>query len=329
MQSAAIAEAKDAYLADGWNDVIVLDVGEYFPSYEYVETAKEDGGKVYVVIAHSGEVTFYEGQLSRKDIRARERAASKGEDPASDRPELTKAMQAYLDLHRHTAVRCDLLTQPGMALRLAVAQMIAGSELWSIQADPQKTPSDAIAASVQDNTAQAAFEAKRAEIAALLGVEAPDSITPRTGDWGVLRDLHALFAKLMTLSDDEVQRVLTYVVAETLTVGSPMVEALGVRLGTDLSQHWSPDETFFDLLRDKQAINAMLREIGGKAAADGNVTATAKAQKDIIKAFMDGTRTGGKPDWHPRYAAFPMRSYTKRGGLSAIDNWTAVKSHHA
>ena len=70
-QNIAIAEAKEEYLADGWSEVIVLDIGEYFPSYEYVDTAKEDGGKVYIAVSYNGEVTPYEGQLSRKDIRAR------------------------------------------------------------------------------------------------------------------------------------------------------------------------------------------------------------------------------------------------------------------
>jgi len=67
-QNAAIAGAKARYLAEGWAEVIVLDVGTYFPSYDYVDIDKERGGKVDVSIAHDGEVTFYEGQLSRKGM---------------------------------------------------------------------------------------------------------------------------------------------------------------------------------------------------------------------------------------------------------------------
>ncbi|MEM6477365.1 MAG: ParB/RepB/Spo0J family partition protein, partial [Pseudomonadota bacterium] len=114
LQNHAIADAKTAYLAEGWADVIVLDIGEYVPSYDYVETAMEDGGKVYIHIAHNGEVTFYEGRLSRKEIKARERAKAAGAGTeTAGRPELTKAMQRYLDLHRHAAVRHDLLAEPG------------------------------------------------------------------------------------------------------------------------------------------------------------------------------------------------------------------------
>ncbi|MEM9146197.1 MAG: hypothetical protein AAGC57_08355 [Pseudomonadota bacterium] len=132
----------------------------------------------------------------------------------------------------------------------------------------------------------------------------------------------------MTLDDETVLRILAFVTAETLACGSAMVEALGVRLGTDMAKHWSPDETFLDLLRDKEAINAMLREVAGKRVADANATATAKVQKGIVRDCLDGTRKGGKSDWQPRYMAFPMRAYTKRGGLRAVEGWTAVKSSH-
>ncbi|MEM0987356.1 MAG: ParB/RepB/Spo0J family partition protein [Pseudomonadota bacterium] len=329
LQSQAIAEARDAYLADGWVDVIVLEIGEHFPSYDYVDTPKENGGKVYVHIAHNGEVTFYEGQLSRQEARARDKARASGDEvKTTDRPELTKAMQRYLDLHRHAAVRCDLLDNPGIALRLAVSQAIAGSELWSVSAEAQKAPSEAITESLADNAAEESFREERAKVAELLGIETNATFVPRQDDWSVSRDLHGIFAKLVTLTDDDVMRVLAFVVAETLAAGTPMVDALGIMLGTDMSKSWQPDETFFDLLRDKEAINAMLREIGGKRVADSNVTETAKTQKGIIHDYLSGTREGGKQDWHPRYAAFPMKAYTKRSGIAAIDNWKAVKKNH-
>ena len=71
LQNTAIASAKDAYLADGWQDVIVLDIGDYFASYEYVDTAKEDCGKVYVRVSNDGE------EIGRASCR--ERVSSPGE----------------------------------------------------------------------------------------------------------------------------------------------------------------------------------------------------------------------------------------------------------
>ncbi|MEL6486417.1 MAG: hypothetical protein AAFQ13_04640 [Pseudomonadota bacterium] len=80
-----------------------------------------------------------------------------------------------------------------------------------------------------------------------------------------------------------------------------------------------PDDAFFDLLRDKQVINAMLAETAGEDVAKGNLTATAKVQKGIIQDVLSGKRTSGNPDWTPRYMAFPMSAYTDRGGIRAID----------
>ena len=327
-QNVAIADAKARYLADGWTDVIILDVGDYFPSYEYVDTAKEDGGKVYVRIAQNGEVTFYEGQLSRKAVKAKEKATDGAGTDTSQKPELTKAMQNYLDLHRHSAVRAELLSHQGVALRLAVAQIIAGSDLWAIHADAQKANSEAIADSLASNKAEVQFDEERQSVLALLGLDGEETVTLKKGDWDKFRDIHTVFAQLVSLEDSDVTRILTFVVAETLPCGSAMVEGLGNKLNVDTAQSWSPDQAFFDLLRDKQAINAMLKGIGGKAAADGNVSATAKVQKGIIQDYLNGTRTGGKEDWHPHYMAFPMSAYTKRGGIAAMESWNAVKIHY-
>ncbi|MBM1556229.1 ParB/RepB/Spo0J family partition protein [Sulfitobacter mediterraneus] len=330
-RNVAIAEAKTRYLTEGWSDVIVLDVGEYFPAYDYVDTAKDDGGKVYVRIAEDGEVTFYEGQLSRKDIKARDKANDTPDtDVAPQKPELTKAMQNYLDLHRHSATRTKLLSHQGVALRLAVAQIIAGSDLWAVKADPQKAANESIAESLTANTAETLFSEERLAVMALLELtnDNDETIVPRKDDWQVTRDVHAIFAKLTALADEDVTRILTFVVAETLPSGSAMVEGLGSKLDVEMGDHWSPDQTFFDLFRDKQAINGMLKEVGGKATADAHIASTAKVQKKIIQDYLDGTRKGGKKDWHPRYMAFPMATYTKRGGISAVENGKTVKAHY-
>ncbi|MEP5730825.1 MAG: hypothetical protein ABJL67_15815 [Sulfitobacter sp.] len=330
-QNTAIAEAKEAYLVDGWSEVIILDVGEYFPAYEYVGTAKDNGGKVYVRIAEDGEVTFYEGQLSRKDIKARNKAnESPDASETPQKPELTKAMQNYLDLHRHSAVRTELLSHQGLALRLAVAQIIAGSNLWAVKADPQKVATDAIADSLTTNKAENLFGEERKAVMALLELtnDNDETVVPRKDDWQVTRDAHVIFATLTALAEEDVTRILTFVVAETLPCGSAMVEGLGAKLDVDLSDHWSADQTFFDLFRDKQAINGMLKEVGGKTTADAHVASTAKVQKKIIQDYLDGTRKGGKKYWHPRYMAFPMATYTKRGGIDAVEKGKAVKAHY-
>lgn len=331
LQNKAIAKAKEGYLADGWSDVAVLDIGVYWSSWEYVATAKEDGGRVYIQIAHNGEVSFHEGFLTEKEAKRKSQAKKGEEDAPAQKPELTKPMQNYLALHRHSAVRADLLRFPDIALRLMVAQVIAGSDLWSVQADAQKAATDAIRESLAANKPERAFAEERKRIRALLGIEAgeAETLVPRKEDWGRIPDLHAIFAKLIALDEKDVMAVLTFAVAETLPSGSALVEALGMMLGTDMAKRWMPDETFLDLLRDKEAINACLKEVAGKASADAHLSSTAKVQKKIISDCLDGTRTSGKKDWQPRYMAFPMRGYTKRGGIAAIDDWKTVRKHYA
>lgn len=332
LQNTAIAEAKERYIAKGWNDVVLLEVGAYWSSWEYSEVSKKKGGKIYVDISNDGEVTFHEGFLTSKEVKQREKA-SNGEDAEKpiERPELTKVMQNYLDLHRHAAVRAELLNHAGIALRLAVAQIIAGSDLWRVQAEPQKANSEAIAESLAANKAEDWLAVERQAIQKLLGNtdKAHDTVVPLATDYGRSNDIAVIFAKLIALDDQSVNRILTFIVAEALPVGNGIVEALGSILNVDMSEVWQVDEAFFALLRDKEAISAMLKQVGSKQVADAHITSTAKMQKKMIADYLDGTRKPHKKDWQPRYMDFPMRSYTKRSSLDAIDNWKAVKKHFA
>lgn len=120
----------------------------------------------------------------------------------------------------------------------------------------------------------------------------------------------AVFARLLRLTDKQVSRVAAFVMAETLAAGSAVVEALGVHLKADPAKDWTPDDAFFDLVRDKATVNAMLAEVCGKAVADANVAERAKVQKQIIKDALAGS--GGRAKvtgWLPGCLAFPFRDY--------------------
>lgn len=324
-QNTAIAATKDACLAEGWGEVIVLDIGERFASWEYVDTDKGDGGKVYVSVAHNGEVTVSKGQLSRKDIKARDKAKA-GEVATPAKPEITKAMQNYLGLHRHASVRSDIMQSSGTALRLITAHMLAGSSLWRIQAERQRAEKDATVESLAANPAQQRFIVEREAVAGLLGIKGDNDLVQHADAYVLDFDMPTIFGRLVDLSDDDVTRVLTYLMAETLEAHTPMIEALGQHLETDPMIDWSPDEAFVDLLRDKQVINAMVGELAGDAAAKGNITATAKVQKGILKDCISGKREACAKDWRPRYMAFPMSAYTDRGGIAAIEAAESLKA---
>ncbi len=337
LQNTAIAEAKERYQSNGWQEVTILDVGKYWHEWEHVKSPKTKGGHVYVSIAKDGEVTFHEGYLTEKLAKkiARVESGEVVEDNNPERPELTKVMQNYLDLHRHAAVRCEVLNHQSVALRLAVAQMIAGSDLWTINSDPQKANTDAIKESLATNKAEALFANERSRVRTLLGLKGhDDTLVYKKDDWDKSHDLHQIFVKLEELSDEEVIPVLTFVVAETLPCGSATVEGLGAQLCVDMADHWSLEDAstqsvFFDLMKDKEAINAMVKQVGGKATADAHVSSTAKVQKQIIADCLNGVRTPKQPNWQPRYMDFPCGTYTKRGGIDAVTRWKQVKKHYA
>lgn len=317
LQNAAIAERREAYLAARWAGVEVLDVGERFAPWAHAKTTKKKSGKVFIAIAQDGEVAFHEGWLSEKE--ARRKASVQTDDanaPAikSERPELTKAMQNYLGLQKHAAVRTELLAHSGIALRLAVAHMIAGSRRWHVEADDQRAENTAIRESIKASKAEIGFAEERGRIRTLLGIddEGDHPIVPRPQDYGLRRDLGDTFAKLCAMDDASVLRIMTFVMAETLEAQTSLIETLGMTLSTDMGCWWSPDQPFFDLLRDKEAINAIVREVASDRTADAHIASTAKVQKKIIADCITGEGREKAEGWLPRYMAFPSSGYTNR-----------------
>ena len=331
LQNDAIAAKRAAYLDAGWSDVTVLEQGARFISWEHEKTPKKKGGKVFISISQRGEVEFHEGWLSNKDAkRARQQAdAGNGAGPdlaptKSARPEVTSGLQNYIDLHRHAAVRAELADHPGVALRIMVAHAITGSKLWTVEVEPQQTRGKEIAESIAGSTATALFNAKRGEILALLDL--PDDEPAIAGGNGDDYATASVFARLLTLPDTDVLRVLAMVMAETLAAGSAIVEALGVYLKLDMRAVWQPDDVFFELIRDRQVVNAMVAELAGQQSADANIAEKIKTQKSIIQACLKGENGRTKVEnWLPRWMAFPVGSYTDRGGFEPAERWERVK----
>lgn len=310
---------------------MLLEPGRYFQRWEHEKTPKKQGGKVFITVSQRGEVEIHEGWLPRKEARWQARAAGTEAESENDgeaatplRPEVTKAMQNYLDLHRHAVVRLALLAHPGTALRLLVAHAVASSGHWQVKPEPQQARSEAIAESVANSPAQQAFAAERQAVLRL--IDRPDDHHSLAQPGWDACPTAAAFARLLALSDEDVSRVAACVMAETLAAGSALVEAVGNHLQVDTGQYWQPDEAFFDLLRDKAVINVLLAEVAGKAVAAANVAERVKTRKKILRDCLDGangrTRVEG---WLPGWMAFPVRPYTEAGSLGTAEEWARVR----
>ncbi|MER9057993.1 ParB/RepB/Spo0J family partition protein [Mesorhizobium sp. M0910] len=231
-QNEAIAARRDTYLNDGWSEVVLLEPGQYFHAWDHEKTPKKKGGKVVITVSHRGEVQCHEGWLSHKQARhAREGGEQEETAAKPPRPELTGPMQNYVDLHRHAAVRAAMLDHPAVALRLVVAHAVTGSGLWQVRREPQRAVNETVTASLAGCKAEAAFGKKRREVLALLGSLDEDGVV--AGGNGDAFAIAGVFARLLALCDDDVMRVLTLVMAETLAAGSAVIEALGNHLNVE------------------------------------------------------------------------------------------------
>lgn len=320
-QMAAIEARKADYLESGWSDVVVMARGDWFRSWDHAHAGKRRGGRIYVEVRESGEVTFHEGFVTSKESK---RLSSGGGDGEGDtvlakpmRPEVSGPLNAYIDLHRHAAVRADLASHGGVALRAMLAHVIAGADLWRVDVEAQRAPKEDIAKSVEGCSAEAAFDLKRRAILEVLGfdVEAP-TVTGRPMN---RPPFAPLFARLLELPDPVVLEIVAIMMGETLQVGSDAVEMIGVHLGTDMRQHWSADPAFFDQLRDREVLLAITGEVAGPEVAAANAGEKGKALKAIIADCLAGTNGRAKAEpWVPQWMAFPPSAYTARGGVGSV-----------
>lgn len=329
-QNAAIAARRDAYLAAGWTDVEVMEPGRHFHAWEYEKTPKAKGGKVFITVRHGGAVEVHEGYLSGKEAKKARAQAAKAATTEADRQaaqagrsETTGPLQTYIDLHRHAAVRVVLTDYPAVALRLMVAHAIAGSPLWTLRVEKQNARNDAIAESIETSAAETRFDEKRRAVLALLDFSPDKPTVASEREDGM--DVTTIFARLLALADADVLAILAIVIGETMQAGSAIVEAVGAYLRVDMASLWKPDEVFFNLIRDRQVVNAMLREVAGKRIADGNLAEKVKAQKTIIRDHLTGENQRPKVEgWTPKWLRFPAANYTARP-FDTLARWKQVE----
>lgn len=311
-QNEAIAAERDKLVANGWSDVVVLDPNSHFASWQYQQRSKKNGGKVFIEARSDGSVTFHKGFISHQDAAKASRKDTSDHTDRPERPEISQPMLNYLLLHRHSAVRLKLADAHGIALRLAVAHIICGSPLWRVDPDYCRPHNQLIAESVSGSPTQEPFVTLRNEVCELLGLS--DISNEISGSIEITCEIDELFARLLKLDDAAVLKILGYLMAETLAVTSPVVDALGSLLKVDLAETWQTDETFLSLLKDREAVDAILGELAGKRVLDGNLTATLKIKKGIIQDCLTGENGRKKVEkWIPKYLRFPMAFYTKRG----------------
>lgn len=313
LQNAAIANLKAELEGNGW-EVEVVDPGNTFQQWNYEKRAKDKGGRAIVVVSANGEVATHKGLVHQDEARKAEKAkAADGKHGDGEKrdavrqPELSEPLSNYIELVRHAAVRAALCGSPSAALRVAVAQVLSGSVHWRVSPE-RRTPMNAtIAAATSQLATNAAFADAAKEAHDLLGKTAMEGVDEsRVVCSGGGRTL-AIYARLVELSDAEVLRVLAVAVAESLAVGTVLVDMLGAELKVDVAEGWRTDDGLLALVRDKEALSGMVTEVAGEDVAAIHLTAKGSKLRTII-----GNAAKDKEGWVPRWMSFPQQGYSKR-----------------
>jgi ParB family chromosome partitioning protein len=314
-QDEGIAAKRDGYLAVGWSEVVVCERGRHFPQWDFVKASKKAGGRVYIEPTHTGEVRFHEGYITQGEAAKAKRKAAKaqGSEPeAEEKPQrspITSSMQTYLDLTRHAAVRLAVIARPADAIRLMIAHAIAASGNWSVKPDGRRADSQAVRESVEAGEAEAIFATEAKAIARMLAPVFKGEVVDDDdeGDTRIVGRAYQdsnltvkVFQRLLKLKDADVARIAAFVMAETLHSGDAVVAAFGLHAKVNVRDHWAPDQVFFDLLRDRATVNAMLAELAGKKTADSKVSAKLKDQRIAL-----ATAAAEAPAWVPGWLRFP------------------------
>ena len=198
-----------------------------------------------------------------------------------------------------------------------LAHVIADCGHYRVDIEAQRAPKKEIAESVENAPAEAIFDEKRRAVLAVLGFD-PERPTV-TGVPGFRPPFGAILARLLELPDPVVLEIVAIVMGETLMAGHEAVEAIGNCLGTDMRRHWHADAAFFDQLRDREILLAIVGEVAGEAVARANEKEKAKALKAIIADHLEGTNGREQvAPWVPRWMAFPPKAYTARGGVGSV-----------
>jgi ParB family chromosome partitioning protein len=321
-QAAEVSTRIEQYLARGWSDVICLKRGSYFQRWEYVQTTKKKGGKVYVEQRHDGTVMFHEGWLKASEARNKSRQDIDGDGSAQTdiKPEMSGPMAEYVGLHRHGAAAASLLAAPAIALRLMAAHALTGSSLWNVRPHVCGARKNETHESVSGSAAWAEIDAASERVEAMFS--ALGAMRPRSN--GDAYSLCETFSALLAMSDEEVMKVLALTMAETLEAGGPVVEAVLHVCGTDLGRYWSPDDAFFDLLRDKRAINALVADISSPSVAESVTKESGKVQKALIQNRIEGVDCTANPGWRPGWMQVPPTGLVEGAGCATVEAWTRI-----
>ena len=263
-------------LADlGWK----IEQVEFFNNWAYDKTSKKDGGKVYYTINRNGQVEWHKGYLAKKQAGKTPKAKN---GKAEEKPEISQAMQTWMDELRFTAVAAHMIYLPKQALAPIV--MLLMTEADNIQFRHQGCPikSDKALDSFNKNENVCKINESWHEMLKELGLKGGNSY-----NW----NRQALLKKLMKKTPGALMKYLAITVAYNWRrVDNKAMEAVASALNIKQVNTWEHDDAFWASINNKQTLL--------KIAKDQHINVNEKATtKELRKAISAKIMDDWRPDW--------------------------------
>jgi len=276
-------------------------------TWRYDEAEDGQPGGVVINFAPTGRVEVAEGLIRRETIDWQTAAEAQDNPlaPQKPKPAYSRPLCEYMAMHKSVAVQHELLSSPRKTREVAVITML-GAYDWTagIKADPHPSLRyfnlDANHSPVYER-----IEAAVREVLALIGIACEEDGLAWYKLLNQLKDAVKTYEAVKALSDEQLDRLFTVIVALTfgqgdtssLDTGESLFNRVAADLGVAMREHWMPDMAFLTRRNKPQLIE--IAQACGAAAYTSAISTYKKGELvSVLTRHFEEARDAAEPNEH-------------------------------
>ena len=295
LQNAEIDKIKTEYEDKRW---VIEVVQSRFSRWEYTDTTKKDGGKVYIFVSRSGGVEVKQGLLTNSEFRALERRKAgesvEGEEQTKsvERPEVSKKLQEYCLGYLTQAARSTISQDYDLTQRVLLVMLLTNDGTFS------STYSDTYARIDGDITESQLFATDKHTETQTFQKEALKKVGVSVKRTVYQSDFKRVFKKVMNLDIEDVQAAIQAHLIAQITPHSEAVQAIHKHVKPDMTGFWNAEASpaFVKITQGKPLLFSILASL-----SDSDTVAQFEKAKvvDIKEAIQQNAVA--TQNWLPAY----------------------------
>lgn len=272
-------------------------------SYNLRDYPKAEGGRVYVAVRESGEVEFMVDKILEKEYERINKAKLDIKSEGLEKPEKNETslkMDEYIGCYRLNAMRSELMTNPKLATRLFVAQVISGDSAFNLKMDnaSDRIKRDITGNKIDEPVKAAAYQSVINDVLKTLKL---DKFCWQSESYQF--ENNDVVEAVMKADESTINNAFCYLVGLGLqyeTSYSSVTRAANKSLKPDMSDYWKPDHSaFFDCLTNKDHVSNIAKKHFKTFSADGKLSElkaelakVAASQKTFLPLYFAGGHYG-------------------------------------